>query len=111
MLPHMPGWDQPPEELILKWAKHPKAVAALARRVLLPEKTGAEWEQLIGEDAETVYNSLVTALRTQMAPTIDQIKANNQALREALGRSGGKSAETAKGGEECAGISEAPKED
>ena len=83
-LPYMPGWSDPPEEMVLQWAKHPKAVAALARRVLRPEKSGAEWEAIIGPDAEAVYTSLVTALNTLTHPSDEDIKRSNQALREAL---------------------------
>jgi hypothetical protein len=65
----LPDWSDPPEELVLAWARHPKAVAALARRVLQPAKSGAEWETLIGTDAEAVYGSLVSALREIVATT------------------------------------------
>jgi len=80
-------WNDPPEEAVLEWARHPKAVAALARRVLRPEKTGPEWEALIGTDAEAVYNALASALRAIVAPSDDQIRQTNRAIREALGRS------------------------
>ena len=67
----LPDWFDPPEELVLQWARHPKAVAALARRVLRPEKSGAEWEKIIGPDAEAVYASLVSVLRSLVAPPDD----------------------------------------
>ena len=81
-------WNDPPEEAVLEWARHPKAVAALARRVLRPEKTGPEWEALIGTDAEAVYNAMASALRAIVAPSDDQIRQTNQAIRERLGHPG-----------------------
>ena len=89
MLPNMPGWDEPPEELVLQWAKHPKAVAALCRRVLVPRKSAKEWEALIGDQAEAadaIYYSLSSALRQMMNPTDEEIIASNAALRAALDR-------------------------
>ena len=88
LLPHFPEYLDPPEELVLQWARHPKAVAALARRVLRPKKSGAEWEALLGDDAQgrlagipvdtedraevaweqaarALYDSLASALRTE----------------------------------------------
>lgn len=83
-----PDWAEPPEGLVLRAARHPKAVAALARRVLRPAKTAAEWESLIGSDAEGIYRALVDALQAIADPSDDQVRQTNQALREALGRSG-----------------------
>ena len=110
LFPHFPEYLNPPEELVLQWARHPKAVAALARRVLRPEKSWSEWEALIGDEAQhrlpliavdtkdraevawqqaarAVYDSLVSALRTISHPSDDQIRAANQSLRAAVSRS------------------------
>ena len=110
LLPHFPEYLNPPEELVLQWARHPKAVAALARRVLRPKKSGAEWEALLGDDAQgrlagipvdtkdraevawqqaarALYDSLVSVLRTISHPSDDQIRAANQALRAAVSQS------------------------
>lgn len=107
----MPDWSDPPEELVLQWARHPKAVAALARRVLQPEKTGREWEAIIGTEAEAVYARLVDALRAFMNPSDTQIRAHNEALREALGRlrpnpGGWPESEMPQGGEQCTAASQ-----
>ena len=56
---------------VLQSAGHRTVVAALARRVLRPEKSGAEWEKIIGPDAEAVYASLVSVLRSLVAPPDD----------------------------------------
>ena len=60
-----PGWDDPPEELVSQWGRHPKAVAALAKRVLRPE-------------AEAVHTQLCSALRAIIAPSDDEIGRHNQ---------------------------------
>jgi hypothetical protein len=82
----LPEWSDPPHKLVSAWARHPKAVAALCRRVLFPKKSGAEWEKIIGGDADAIYDSLVSVLNATAEPSDDQIRQSNQALREALAK-------------------------